>query len=58
LKCCCFVGEGAILGIFDHLRRRLAQFKLGAHLLDFLIRFSILNCRFSIEEDQHSPALR
>jgi hypothetical protein len=29
-----FVGAGAALGIVDHLRRRFARFKLGAHFLD------------------------
>ena len=33
LKCCCFIGRPAALGIVDHLRRRFARFELRAYLL-------------------------
>ena len=47
VKCRCFVGADAILGIVDHVQSRFVHFKPGVHLLD-------LRCR---SEDGHKIML-
>ena len=49
VKCSCFLGADAPLGIIDDLRCSLARFNLGAHFLDkrFLLLqfcFESVNC--------------